>query len=1651
MADTRIEVDSAIDNSKLEKGLDEARQKTEQAASAMGEALGGVAEAADEASEAAQRHADKLAEAEKQFEANRQTLSQLRAELKEASSQYGETDERTVALRESFHKAQGAVMLTGKELKSLRSEAESAGTAEEKLGESTEQASKKTDNLKDSLGKANQQIDLQKSALMLVEAEYKGAGDSAQKFSDINNALSGVMDAQKQKIAVLTAALDEAKTKYGETDSRVVALETALNKENAQLVNNAAAVSQNKAKIDELGKSAETLVNKSDELQDAVGNASQQINLQKSALLLVEAEYKGAGDAAQKFKDINAALSGVMDAQKEKIAILASQLDEAKTKYGETDSRVAALETALNNERAELAENAAAFKQNNKELNELGKKSDEASEKSHKLKDALGAVGKAAAVVGAAVAAAGVAIGKALTDAVAATVESGVEYNKAIETYRAGFSTLLGDVQAGEALLAEVAQFAADTPFELPGLAQSAQTLLSFGVSSEEVMDDLKMLGDISMGSQEKLNGLAVVFGQVASAGKLNGQDLNQMINNGFNPLNIIAEQTGLSMSDLRDKMADGAISFDMVSEAMKIATSEGGLFFGAMEAQSATLEGQLATLNDNFNALAGSITSGLTAALTNEAVPAVNQLIAAIDAMVAGNENAEEMLESASQAISDAVGNMIPVVMEMLGTFGEIGLELINTLAKSISDNQDALIQTAITLIDGLIAGITSVLDVLIPVAAALLGKLVEGLVKALPSLVDGAILLLGALGQAIIDNLPLLLEAAIQIIAKLAKDLADELPTLIPTIVKLVMDLVQMLVDNAPLLLDAALALITGLAKGLIDSLPVLIEALPDLIDGIIDFLIESTPMIAEAGIDLFVALVKSLPEIIVKLNEAIFKIIGDLIDTFDTSDKDFMEEGKKLLVNVWNGIVAVGGWLQEQINGFFQGIVDAIGDIFSGKKTLVGSFGVADEIKNDTPKAVAAAKERNDEMIAESKRYQDQQDAERDAANAKHYSNEKEMAKASSDAFKALTEENTKDREKAAKAAEKAAKDAYDHEKLLIEDYRNSADYSIEGEIAMWEKLGQSHKEVSNEKVEIEKSISKLREDLAKRDEKAIKASYDESKLAIEDYQNNVEYSIEEEIAMWEKLGESYTELSKEKVEIDKSLSKLREDLRKRDEKAAKDAYDYEKLLIADYQNSAEHSIQGEIAMWEKLGESYQEVSKEKVEIDKTVAKLREELRKDEEKAAKQAIDDRIDLIKDTEYREIDFATETFKGKIKLLDEEYIAKVRLTDETLAASMEAYNKEQQAIIDTIALTDEQTAKRLQDIKDQKDAILDESKAAKEAREAEAYAEKEADFQRKIAAAEAAGDWVKAQETRDAYYKWLDEQAYKADEADRDRRVKALDDETKDILAEAKKRDDALGKQASKNEAGIKETTDDYTKDLKKNGLDDAKQDLTDIETGYKNLEKTAVESAAKIVSESEKGQKAAQETLKKYYPEYQNKGKKFVDYLIEGQKANEYKVVAEARDIGAMTGDGYISGLESRRSAIEDTIRSIFAEANQAAADEQEIASPSKKYAYFARMDAEGFIGGIKERLGDVRAAAAEMGRAAYMAAQSAVTTPTAGAAASAINNHWQYQTVTGGANISAPITINGVSTDDRHSVRTQTQTALSRALARGGLFSA
>ena len=208
-------------------------------------------------------------------------------------------------------------------------------------------------------------------------------------------------------------------------------------------------------------------------------------------------------------------------------------------------------------------------------------------------------------------------IASAVTKAGVSLLKYGAEYEMSIENLTASFTTLLGSADAAQQKMQELSDYAAATPFSLSGVADATKTMLAFQVPAEEVQDDLKMLGDISLGNETKLSGLALVFGQVSSAGKLSGQDLMQFINQGFNPLNYIAQRTGESMTDLRDRMSEGKVSVDEVKQAFVDATSEGGQFYNGTEQGAKTVSGKLSTLKDNASALAGQLVEQLLPALS--------------------------------------------------------------------------------------------------------------------------------------------------------------------------------------------------------------------------------------------------------------------------------------------------------------------------------------------------------------------------------------------------------------------------------------------------------------------------------------------------------------------------------------------------------------------------------------------------------------------------------------------------------------------------------------------------------------------------------------------------------------------------------------------------------------------------------------------------------------------------------------------------------------------------------------------------------------------------------------------------------------------------------------------------------------------------
>lgn len=166
------------------------------------------------------------------------------------------------------------------------------------------------------------------------------------------------------------------------------------------------------------------------------------------------------------------------------------------------------------------------------------------------------------------------------------------------QSMQTAMETMVGKDVAGP-LMAQVKELAKISPLTMTDMVGAEKMMLGFNIQADDTIKYLKALSDISMGESGKFNSLTLAFSQMSAAGKLMGQDLNQMINAGFNPLQSISEKTGKSIATLKDEMSKGAISAEMVQQAFIDATSAGGKFYGMSENASKTINGQISMMQD--------------------------------------------------------------------------------------------------------------------------------------------------------------------------------------------------------------------------------------------------------------------------------------------------------------------------------------------------------------------------------------------------------------------------------------------------------------------------------------------------------------------------------------------------------------------------------------------------------------------------------------------------------------------------------------------------------------------------------------------------------------------------------------------------------------------------------------------------------------------------------------------------------------------------------------------------------------------------------------------------------------------------------------------------------------------------------------------
>lgn len=439
-------------------------------------------------------------------------------------------------------------------------------------------------------------------------------------------------------------------------------------------------ITQNLREVSSEMKIVTSTYDKNDTSTDALTAKSDVLNKrleeQKSKLKLVSDQYKQYQNAVKQSADEHTQLGEKLENAKGKLASieaqsgkntkeyeeqkkavddLQKQYDESSTAQDKNKKSLSQLAVQMNNAKADVIKTT-------KEIDNLGKESDGSAKQvdnlSKKMGDADGASKNLndgfTVLKGTMANLASQAISK-VVDGFKELVNGAVDYQKSMEYYTTSFTVMTGSADKASETVKKLADIGAKTPFDMPQLADATSLLMNFGFNADDAVDSMMMLGDISQGSADKLDSISRAYGKMNSAQKVSLEDINMMIDAGFNPLQEISEHTGESMQSLYDRISHGKMSVDEITESMKRSTSEGGKYFKSMDAQSQTLDGRLSTLSDTINSKLGEALQPILKKAADEWLPNITNAIDNMDI---------DSVVSVIDDIVSAVGDLFGFIM---------------------------------------------------------------------------------------------------------------------------------------------------------------------------------------------------------------------------------------------------------------------------------------------------------------------------------------------------------------------------------------------------------------------------------------------------------------------------------------------------------------------------------------------------------------------------------------------------------------------------------------------------------------------------------------------------------------------------------------------------------------------------------------------------------------------------------------------------------------------------------------------------------------------------------------------------------------------------------------------------------------------------
>ncbi len=185
-----------------------------------------------------------------------------------------------------------------------------------------------------------------------------------------------------------------------------------------------------------------------------------------------------------------------------------------------------------------------------------------------------------------------------------------VEVTGQFEVQKMALRNMIQDIDKADKIFQDLYEFSSKSTYRFSELSRYAKQLAAFNIESDDLLETTKRLGDVASGVGVSMDRIILAYGHVKSSGFLRGIQLRSFAQNGVPVLEELAkmltelEGKAVSLGDVFDKMMKREITFEMVEEAFRRMTSEGGKFYQMQEVLAKTLAGQINILKGKWENL---------------------------------------------------------------------------------------------------------------------------------------------------------------------------------------------------------------------------------------------------------------------------------------------------------------------------------------------------------------------------------------------------------------------------------------------------------------------------------------------------------------------------------------------------------------------------------------------------------------------------------------------------------------------------------------------------------------------------------------------------------------------------------------------------------------------------------------------------------------------------------------------------------------------------------------------------------------------------------------------------------------------------------------------------------------------------------------